>query len=364
MPEGPAATKDVDGGRLDDNDEILTMADRVGDRVDASAWPAGVTRGAEISVRDPNGGEGWLYLFAFDHPPALSSERLVRREGFEEIRTKVFETSFPKGKPYFDRFLMKTSAASAMSENIADRLKVRFRLTFSFLYIPLPYRAGEDDFGRETIAWRDGPVRLILRQDLWANLTFGVVFHLEPSDWVFHENQVTSEVLVKNPFLYGPGALKRIKGAHFVQTVDLNRAASGMHFHNSVNPEGVLIDGKMSDAEKELDRGKDKWIVISGKQAHSMARVFFTPGIDPDWSLYYLDDKNKKDWNDRDYGQWGNAGYDVNLKAERSMILLTAPSYKIIIHFYLPPDFDISRRQEILDILDKPVQVRLGSAAR
>ncbi|MGH9388763.1 MAG: hypothetical protein ACRD1Z_04050, partial [Vicinamibacteria bacterium] len=240
LPEGPAATRDVDAGRLDDNDEIVTMADRVGDRVEASVWPPGVTRGAEITVRDPKGGEGWLYLFAFGNPPPESPLRLVHRQAFEEIRSAVFETSFPKGKAYFDRFRMRTSKASAMGENIVDRLKIRFRLTFSFLYIPLPYRAGEDDFGRETIAWRDGPVRLILRQDLWANLTFGVVFHMEPSDWVFYENQVASEVLVKNPFLYGPGALKRIKGAHFVQSVDLNRAASGMHFYNSVNPGGVV----------------------------------------------------------------------------------------------------------------------------
>ncbi len=358
LPEGRAATKDVDDGRLDDNDEIVTMADRVGDRVDGSAWPSGVTRGAEIAVVDPKGGEGWLYLFAFDNPPPEASRRLVRRQAFEEIRSDVFETSFPKGKAYFDRFRMKTSKASAMSDNIVDRLKIRFRLTFSFLYIPLPYRAGEDDFGRETIAWRDGPLRLILRQDLWADLTFGVVFHMEPSDWVFYENQVASEVLVKNPFLYGPGALKRIKGAHFVQSVDLNRAASGMQFYNSVNPDGVVIDGEMSDAEKNLDRRKDQWIVVSGKQANSVARVFFTRGIDPDWSLYYVDDRNRKDWNDRDYGQWGNAGYDVNLKAERSVILLTAPAYRITLYFYLPPDFDISRREEILDILDKPVRVR------
>jgi len=169
-------------------------------------------------------------------------------------------------------------------------------------------------------------------------------------------------VLVKNPFLYGKGALKRIKGAHFVQSVDLNRAASGMYFYNSVNPRGVVIDGKMSDAEKKLDLRKDRWIVIAGKQANSVARVFFSRGIDPDWNLHYVDDKNKKDWNDRDYGQWGNAGYDVNLKAERSVILLTAPVYKIILFFYLPPDFDFARRQEILDILDLPVQVHLREA--
>jgi hypothetical protein len=197
----------------------------------------------------------------------------VWRQGFDEIGSDVFAVSFAKGKAFFDRFRMKTSRASTMSENIADRLKIRFSLTFSFLYIPLPYRAGEDDFGRETIAWRDGPVRLILRQDLWANLTFGVVFHMEPSDWVFYENQVASEVLVKNPFLYGEGALKRIKGAHFVQSVDLNRAASGMRFYNSVNPRGVVIDGKMSEEEKKLNLGKDRWIVIAGSRPLGGPRV-------------------------------------------------------------------------------------------
>jgi len=49
----------------------------------------------------------------------------------------------------------------------------------------------------------------------------------------------------------------------------------------------------------------------------------------------------------------------VNLKADRSVILLTAPAYTISLFFYLPPDFDIGRREEILDILDKPVEVSL-----
>jgi hypothetical protein len=356
LPQGAAATADVDRGRLDDNDEVVTMADRAGDRADRAAWPDGATRGAEIEVSDPHG-SAWLYLFAFASPPPISNERLVRREGFDRIVTDVFSVAFPKRKAYFDQFRMKTAASGRMSENLVDHLKIRFRLTFSFLYIPLPYRAGEDDFGRETVAYREGPVRMILRQDLWANLTFGVVFHLEPSDWVFYENQAVSEVLVKNPFLYGEGALKRIKGAHFVQTVDLDRAASGLRFYNSENPKGVDIDGRMSGPEKNLVKRKDRWIVVSGRQAHSVARVLFSEGIDPDRDLYYVDDRNRKDWNDRDYGQWGNSGYDVNLKAKGSVILLTAPMYKIILYFYLPPDFDVARRQEILDILDRPIRV-------
>jgi hypothetical protein len=362
LPQGKARTTDVDDGRLDDNDEIVTMSDRLGDRVGRDTWPAGIVGGAEIEVRDPvKGDSGWVYLFAFDAPPPASPERLVHRKGFDRISTRIYTVGFPKQKAYFDTFKMKTAGKGSFSENLVDRLKIRFRLTFSFLYIPLPYHAGEEDFGRETIAYREGPVRLIFRQDLWANLTFGVVFHMEPSDWVFYENQAVSEVIVKNPFLYGEGALKRIKGAHFIQTVDLDRQAAGMRFYNSENTDGVVIDGEMSEAEKRLDKRKDRWIALTGDQANSVARVRFSEGMDPDRNLSYVDDKNRKDWNDRDYGQWGNAGYDVDLKAPGSVILLTSPLYRIILHFYLPPDFRLQQRDEILDILDRPLSIRVMS---
>ncbi len=363
LPEGEAKTSDVDSGLLDDNDEIVSMADRLGDRVDRSAWPAGIVVGSEIAIREVDSGEtGWFYLFAFDDPPPRNEEKLVRRDGFDEVMTDVFTVAFPEEMAYFDHFTMKTAGKPDFSDNLVDRLKIRFRLTFKFLYIPLPYRAGEDDFERRTIAYRDGPVRLIFRQDLLARLTFGVKFHMEPSDWVFYENQAVSEVIVKNPFLYTEGALKRVKNAHFLQSVDLDRSAAGMRFYNSENPEGVVIDGRMSKAEKELDARKDRWIIVSGEQAHSLVRVLFLDDIDPDRTLVYVDDKNKRDRNDRDYGQWGNAGYDVDLKAEGSVVLLTRPSYTIMLYFYQPPDFDVSRKDEILDILDKPLEVRIGAS--
>jgi hypothetical protein len=359
LPSGKARGEDVDGGRLDDNDEIVTMADRLGDRVDRSAWPPGVRRGSEIEVRDPLDGEsGWLYLFAFDEPPPLATERLVHRKGFDKVLSEVFTVGFPEEKAYFDHFTMKTAARKEFSDNLVDRLKIRFRLTFRFLYIPLPYRAGEDDFGRQTIAYREGPIRVIFRQDLLVKLTFGVTFHMEPSDWIFYENQAVSEVIVKNPYLYGKGALKRVTNAHFLQTVDLDHSASGLRFLNSENTQSVLIDGEMSKAEKDLDKRKDRWAIITGEQAHTVVRIRFLDGMDPERSLVYVDDKNKKDWHDRDYGQWGNTGYDVDLKAEGSIMLLTSPSYTIILYFYLPPDFDPEKREEILNILDHPIEVR------
>jgi hypothetical protein len=360
LPSGKARGEDIDGGRLDDNDEIVTMADRLGDRVDRSAWPPGVSRGSEIEVRDPLDGEsGWLYLFAFEDPPPVAPERLVRKEGFEKILSDVFTVGFPKEKPYFDHFTMKTAGREKFTENLVDRLKIRFRLTFRFLYIPLPYRAGEDDFGRQTIAYREGPIRVIFRQDLLVKLTFGVTFHMQPSDWIFYENQAVSEVIVKNPYLYEKGALKRITNAHFLQTVDLDRSASGMRFLNSENTESVLIDGEMSDAEKDLVKRKDEWAIITGEQAHSVVRIRFLGGMDPERDLVYVDDKNKKDWHDRDYGQWGNTGYDVDLKAEGSVMLLTSPVYTIVLYFYLPPDFDAGKRGEILNILDHPIEIRV-----
>jgi hypothetical protein len=80
--------------------------------------------------------------------------------------------------------------------------------------------------------------------------------------------------------------------------------------------------------------------------------------MDPDRDLTYVDDMNEKDRNDRDYGQWGNAGYDIDLKAEGSVILLTAPVYTIALYFYQPPDFAFERRDEILQILDAPLEIR------
>jgi hypothetical protein len=68
--QGPAErrVKDVDGGKLDANDEVLFLARDVGDRVPPAALQLkGLSAVQELEVTDPvDGGKGWVYLTRWD----------------------------------------------------------------------------------------------------------------------------------------------------------------------------------------------------------------------------------------------------------------------------------------------------------
>ena len=74
---GPDPVKDVDDGRLDDDDEVALRAADAGDRTGKSI--AGATARVEVQIDDPvNGHKAWAYVLAFDdkeHPPPPRTEK-------------------------------------------------------------------------------------------------------------------------------------------------------------------------------------------------------------------------------------------------------------------------------------------------
>ncbi|MGH9391464.1 MAG: hypothetical protein ACRD1Z_17805, partial [Vicinamibacteria bacterium] len=314
LPSGPEGTADGDKGRLDDNDEIALMAADLGDRMDAASWPFGLERAVEIAVSDSeSGAEGWCYLVLFDAPPELSPVDYVSGSfPAMEIKSKTYVVKFPEERIYFNYFAMNRDGVE-YPDNLVDRLENRFKLTFKFFYIPLPFNTDEEKFRMETVAYKDGPVRLINRQRIHARMSFGSLFYLPDADWQFFGNQTWTESTIENPFSYSEKSLKRVSKADFRLSTDMRKTAAGMKFYNSENPAGVLIDGKMSDQEKALDLGTDRWAVLTGEQGSVFIRVEFTDGLTPDRKLYYIDDGNKAEWHEEERGQYGHSGYEINL---------------------------------------------------
>ncbi len=177
---GPDPVKDVDDGRLDEDDEVaLSVADS-GDRTTKTV--AGATARVEIELEDPaNGRKAWVYVLAFDDkssaPPPRSERHHVEivagKPGGARIRTQHFEVASVgsaglTGRPTGIRLRGPDGATGP--EVVKDA--ARFKLRASYLLARIE-RDGSEARTSLGTSWIEGPVRAIAPVTLEAYLIWG-----------------------------------------------------------------------------------------------------------------------------------------------------------------------------------------------
>lgn len=162
---GPGATADIDGGAIDENDEVVFMwSDTGSTQVADLPWP--VLCSHEISV-ETAGRTGWVYAALFPGVAPRSPRRYVDYDVDDDVmRGRSVALTFAGPTP---RGLELLSGAAA-GLNLLDRLKIRASARFFGIF---PLSRDEDDIVSVYDAWSIGPVRVLRRERKWINLAFG-----------------------------------------------------------------------------------------------------------------------------------------------------------------------------------------------
>lgn len=191
---GPDPVKDVDDGRLDDDDELALRAADAGDRT--SATVEGATVRVEVEIEDPDTStKAWVYVLAFstESPaPPRSEKRHVEiaseATSGTRLRTEFFEVASVAspglgGRPTGIRLRSPDGSMGPVLLNDASRFKLRA----TYLLARIEREGGEARTALGS-SWIDGPVRIVAPVTLEAYLIWGNWISSSRSYVVLHDH--------------------------------------------------------------------------------------------------------------------------------------------------------------------------------
>jgi hypothetical protein len=352
LPEGANRTSDPDP-LFDENDLILFEPRDLGPMVYAPVTGKGEPFDASLKVVDPlDRSAGWVYVLCSPNPPPPDPWSYVRytvQEGkTDNVDTPYYSIRYPWGA-FYSNVLYLYPSSGAKGLDLIDRLKARGTFTLFFSLIKI--KVTEDQMHARLAAYRAGPIRVVRRVEYWADFGLGVRSPQFVADITYYDTLVDAPITTKIPArldLFCSQAFGEIG-------TDYNRNAYGMMFRNSNNPDGTLIDGRMSPQELHLDLTRDEWRVTTGQQG-----TFFRGRIPENEmtaqvkvSLVYVDDIRGSDPPEGDPGQMGHV-YD------RADVLKVKPGvYKNDARFMVPPDYRPGDEKTYLEWEKNPLQVEV-----
>lgn len=358
---------------LDPQDFLVFRVQEAGDRAGPQEWPAGAQAAVEIELEDPlDQGRGWVYLCRFDSPapepvkagtirllhwdpwaapdlPFIVESDYFHFEGrVNTVRGKVYKTAI-------NQVFQVPAAAGGNNVNLLDAHKMRAWVELFFGRVRIETNETDMIGGIDRIT--HGLVRGYGRQWLTISLPLGLKAPRIYSDVINYDRIIVSPMCMTVPF--NPGTVVTRMGLYF--GYDLNPNAYGMRFYSPACLEGVTIDGKMSEREKELPSEPVPWFGITGPQGTLIMRAVFDAQIlqQTQTRLTYIDDTKVSVPPE---SIPGSIGY-VQTSVETSSI--RAGDYEFFIHWYFPDHFydpkgfrrDIL--QEFLNIGDHPLVIRV-----
>ncbi|MDP8256936.1 MAG: hypothetical protein P9M14_14390 [Candidatus Alcyoniella australis] len=359
FPFGRKANQDQDEGKFDANDLIVFMATDAGGRAPVQLWPAGRNGAVEIELVDPlDQGRAWVYLFRFDSAaPALSPTDYVNYDHQQQmVRARYFIMGFAPEAPIGIGYLGYTPEGGGDGSNLADRLKVRFEADTLF---SIHISKNEEDFTSKTIAWIDGPVRVVRRTKNRMILFWRIPSPSAVLDNIYYANAFEFPTRIDLPF----NVDSMLSNPRFYVSTDTRAVDFERKFYNERNTRGVLIDGKMSPKEQTLDRRTYKWMAMAGTTpecdgAFINRLVFDEQATKVVPRLFYRDNVNVPSPPEKYPGSVGEAGYVLsNLES------VEAGALELVSIMYHTRRYKPGDEIEFMNILDHPLQVKARYSA-
>jgi len=350
--EGPDKNPEDGDGLANGQDELVFMAWDLADRApEDAAMPCAPEKSAEIEIEDPQGGgKGWAYLALCSEDPPLSETDYVWDEydGVHDwVKTGRYHFAEKRGESYFDRLAIE-GPDGKVGDNLVDRIKGRGTMSAAMGMIDI--ETPESDLKGSIRAWIDGPVRVI--HLMTAYLKFSVIkLNLGgQSQNLFYPNYYVTPIQVNTPI--NPGTV--LTSFKMRYAIDWLEGFEGTSYYDPVNTEGVVIDGKMSEAEKNLDyETHHEWYALGGPHGNFMVRMILPDqwrGIVPQ-KLYYVDDVTEEDPPESDPGQ-RCAGFMLDAMAD-----IPAGNYQYNLYYMVPPGPPPASVPQMLAIIDHPLEV-------
>ena len=352
----PSTAADQDPG-LDSNDELVFMVFDTGDRCPEGSFPDGAEKGAEIDITDPvDGGKAWIYLFAFKNEPPRSELDYVKsiidsRKKVQRIQARNYINEYVQNALYYN-YISIVHSDGTRSPDLVDRLKMRAVVSVAFDIIKIPF-ALDEIVKSEIVAVKDGPIRVLTQGQGYlegpANIRMNAgrsVLLNYPGFFILPIHlyvPLDADLLLSDVDLHGEN--------------DFNENAYGMYYydeHNPWNPE-VVLDGRMSRTEKDMDYKSDReWLVVTGPQGTFVGRAVYPSEWDfVNKGLYYVDDPG---FEDAPEDNPGSIAVGFNME---NYIALKKGAFDYCFHGYFPQDFKVGDERMILDIMDRPLKVKV-----
>jgi hypothetical protein len=374
---GPEKSADPDPN-LDANDELVFMAMDVGDRCGECRMPEGAGAGVEIEVTDPkDGAKGWAYLFRFAGKAPRSDKDYVRLEfDRQKGRTRVI-TDRSVVEKQSDRstpdFLARRNPDGSLGPNLVDKFKIRESVDVPLLNQTYDLKLEERIIAHE-LAWIDGAVRvLILNRFELAVTTYITVEAPSTSVTSYCRNQSISPITYSQPKVSGVTAAimaiadKLTANDRMDVYMDFRPVIYGSHFFCASHPESddVVVDGKMSEAEKSLSQVKPgDWIAAESPQGTVVLRMILPPQLkNVKTTLYYEDDKDLADPPENAPGVHaiGYSMYSFGDAFKNEDDVNKVKGMVIQVYTYYKADPGEKGVMDLLDILDHPLAVTAGT---
>lgn len=353
---GKLASKDPEPN-FDENDELVFMANDLGDKAPAGLFPKNAEKGMELEIIDPvNQAKAWVYLFKFSQNPPSSEIDYVRFEPSEKHKRVYGQgpTGYgvimgsPINAVYPDEFRV-IFPDGAIAEDILDRQKIRGTL-ITKLGLDIDFKF--DVLTKVKLcAWNDGAVRVIYRADGYLELGILKFSGKGYSIITYYRNSLVWPMALEMPFSLAP----ILKDVQIRGYMDYNQNVLGAKVYSETNPPPpkIFLDGKISDEEKALDyQSECNWIAGYSHLGATINRLFFPE----EWSMvkkrFYLnEDLSKKATPEDDPGEIA-VGYEFDNFIK--VFALKATYYQ---YYYFLPKLEPGEERMILNILDHPLQV-------
>jgi len=351
FPEGALPSVDDDPA-FDADDLLVLLARDIGDR----AGPGnGVNVGGpayEIEVTDPrDGSSGWFYVSVDTCGATCPGEDYVSYRPNESILVgSRYRIRLSKENPLlYEQLILKGGSPETGTgeRNIIDSFKMRAKVS---LLIPfLRFRRNEMDLRSRTLAWIDGPVRVIRRMETRVDLLWGFTTPPQVQDTVFYPDHFFFSVDLTSPVALN----KLISAAEVRLSADLNERAVGMLFVSRGNPSGLVVDGIMSQQERHLKTEGEYWYAVGDADDTLYSRLIIPQDAPVHASLVYTDDRSEADLPESHSGRWGDAGYRLS-----GLESVGKGRYQLLLHSMIGKGYRTGEERAFLDITDQPLSWR------
>ena len=351
---GSIASTDVDQGALDEDDEIAFICHDAGPRLSVVALPEEAVAGVELELVDPaDGGKAYVYLLAFDGAAPRSDEDYVKYHVAEnEIESTEYTVGYLSDAPISIGTQLIKPEAGGSGVNVADRQKIRIEGHTLWNLIHLD--RSENDFRSQILGYIDGPVRVIRNTKNWQVIFWEIPTPSVELTSVYWQTSMLFPITLKLPF----DITKIFRDVRMRIYIDTPPDVPGRRFYNDRNPQGVLIDGQMSQAEQQLDHRPFHWQVVAGStpqhpEGWFSRHIYDQEAIPVNLPLYYLDDANQADPPERYPGCFGCLGYEFE-----DLEQLGAGSFDLTVQMFPLSSYQPGDEKKYLRVQDQPLIIK------
>lgn len=353
---GDERRRDSDDRHLDGNDELALRAGDAGARA-APGGPFALEGKApldavELELKDPLTAQtGWLYLLRFEPgqaPPAGTDDRVAlewRGRDLVGWRGDRFRcASAASGTSALDLRELKFAAGEGWGPDVLDRAKLAFAGRYLFLDIARRL----DEVRVRPTAWRDGPVRAIVRLVGETYLIWGHWIRTTRCELVVWGDRVELDVEVRLPV-----ALERDAPSDLRLAFDMAPEAGAVRLWSDRNRDPIRGGSRRARELRDVDATWPRWIVVNTQHGSLLGRLRLGPGLGSDRHGLLLLDTPANDPPEDAPGALLQSGWRLDLSG------LAAGTYQATTTLQVGPPLELGEESRLLRVEDAPVLVEV-----